>query len=161
MMRRITLAVLAAVGLIPGLASANATAQFQVSATVVNTCTIAGPTGNAVTFSSWNNLASAQQTSTLTVACTKNNAAGYPISLDSANGWVLKNAGDAVTVAYAIYQPDANGGAATTTAWNATNKYTYSPTTSAAKTLTFTTVLQPADVQAGTYTDTVTATIYF
>jgi spore coat protein U-like protein len=158
-MRRIVLAVLAAVTLFPGAARAgSASTTFTVTATVTNNCTITGPAGNNVTFGSWDMSAAKSVTGVLTVACTK--GASYSMTLASANGWTMKGAGtDALT--YLIYQPDASGNAATTTQWDATHAYSYASTSRAAKGLTLTATVQPGDVAAGAFTDTVTATINF
>lgn len=154
-MRRIVLAVLAAVALVPGAAHAGtATAVFTVNATVTNNCTISAPV--SVNFASWDMTAATSVTGVLTVACTK--GAGYSMTLASANAWTMKAGTDALT--YVIYQPKADGSADTTIQWNAT-PYTYTSTTRAPKGLTFTASVQPQDVPAGAYTDTVTATINF
>jgi spore coat protein U-like protein len=154
-MRRIVLAVLAAVALVPGAARAlTATATFTVNATVTNHCTISAPA--SVNFASWDMAATTSVTGVLTVACTK--GASYSMTLASANAWTMKGASDAL--AYVIYQPKADGSADTTTQWN-TTPYSYTSTSRAAKGLTFTASVQPQDVAAGAYSDTVTATINF
>ena len=154
-MRRIALAVLAALTLVPSAARANATTTFTVNATVTNNCTISAPA--SVNFASWDMAAATSVTGVLTVACTK--GASYSMTLASANAWTMKGAGtDALT--YVIYQPKADGSADTTTQWN-TTPYSYTSTSRAAKGLTFTASVQPQDVAAGAYSDTVTATINF
>ncbi len=155
-MRRIVLAVLAAAALVPGAARAgNATATFTVNATVTNNCTISAPA--SFTFGSWDMSSAASVNGVLTVACTK--GASYAMTLASANAWTMTGAADALP--YVIYQPDASGNAATTTPWDATHAYSYPSTSRAAKGLTFTAIVQPGDVAAGAYSDTVTATINF
>ena len=155
-MRRIALAVLAAVALVPGAARAGSdSTSFTVNATVTNHCTISGP--GSVTFPSWDMANPTSVTGVLTVACTK--GASYSMVLTSANAWTMKGTGtDALT--YVIYQPKADGSADTTTQWN-TTPYSYTSTSRAAKGLTFTASVQPQDVAAGAYSDTVTATINF
>ncbi|HEX7624118.1 MAG TPA: spore coat protein U domain-containing protein [Anaeromyxobacteraceae bacterium] len=153
-MRRLVLAVVAA-ALVPGAARAGtATATFNVNATVTKNCTITGP--GSVTFPSWDMTGPTDVTGKLTVACTK--GASYSMTLASDNAWTMKGTSDAL--AYVIFQPKADGSADTSIQWNTTS-YSYSPTSRTAKDLIFTARVQPQDVAAGAYTDTVTATINF
>jgi spore coat protein U-like protein len=156
-MRRTLFAALAALALAPLAArAATATATFQVTATVQNSCTLSAPA--TVSFGSWDMAAAKSVTGVLTVACTK--GASYAMTLASANGWTLNGSG-ADKLTYVIYQPDAAGAGATTTQWDATHAYSYVSASRAAKGLTLTATVQPGDVAAGNYSDTVTATINF
>ena len=159
-MRRTLYAVLAAVALAPLAAhAATATATFTVTATVTNVCKIAVPAN--VTFAAFDVTGPAQTaTNTVNVNCTK--GAAYNVTMASANSWTL-NAGAPSTdkLPYVIYQPDASGNAAQTTAWDATHAWAFTSTSNATKALVMTVKVSPADVAAGSYTDTVTATVNF
>lgn len=159
-MRRIAvaaLAVLAVLALVPAAALAGtATAgPMTVTATVSNNCTISLPAAVSVATDT---LTDVSTTGAVSVTCTK--GASYTVTLTSANSWTLKNGGN--TLNYVIFQPDATGAAATTTQWNAANAWAGTSTTRAsAKVLTFTVQIPAQDAIAGTYNDTVNATINF
>lgn len=156
-MRRIALAVLGALALVPAAVHAGqaTSGPMTVTATVSNNCTISLPAAVSVATDT---LTTVSTTSAVNVTCTK--GASYTVTLASTNAWTLKNGSNVLT--YVIYQPDATGAAATTTPWDATHAWSGTSVTRAtAKALNFTVEIPAQDAIAGTYSDTVSATVNF
>lgn len=143
--------------LAPAAFAATVDTSFQVSITVQNSCTIAATplvfpdvTGNIP--------ANHDATATLTVTC--NDGAAYAVGLSNGtNGNRLMNAGGAQNVAYELYS-DA-GHSSRWGALNTTEEVGGIGTNSAQAMTVFGRIASSQSVAAGTYTDTVTATIEF
>lgn len=155
-MRRIALSVLGALALAPAAARAGqaTSGPMTVTATVSNNCTISLPAAVSVATDT---LSDASTTAAVSVACTKGTS--YAVTLASANAWTLKSGATALN--YVVYQPKADGSADTSQQWDASHAWSGLSAGRAAKALTFTLVVPAQDVAAGTYTDSVTATVNF
>jgi spore coat protein U-like protein len=142
--------------------AATTTAQFTVSATVLKTCRISA---TDLAFGDYDPEATAAKdaSSTITVRCTKNTT--YNVGLNAGNGSGAtvtdrKMTGpNGATLNYGLYRD-----AARTTNWGNTAGTDTEPGTGTGATQTFTVYGRiPADqwVEAGSYTDTITATITY
>lgn len=133
--------------------AASATSQFTVTATVLTACTI---TSANITANYDPNLATPTTApGSVTLHCT--NGTGYGVGLSSSNGWTMVSGGNALH--YEIFK------GATTTPWTNTGSGVVSGSAQAFATpivLAATASIPPGqDVPAGTYVDTVTATVTF
>jgi len=162
--RHIAAAVLTALaGLGSGeLADANATGTFQVSVTIQATCTIAT---NALSFGTATAGQAGQVTANTTFSVTCPNALAYTIGLQSLNAGgnvglgSMKNGGNAI--AYNLYQNSTN-----TTPWGNTAPNLVGGTgTGAAVSSTVYGLIGAGAIAAadpaGSYTDTVTVTVFY
>jgi len=149
------------VGLAQSTVSATtATSTFAVSATVSANCTIAA---GALAFTPYdpvvaNATANLDQTSTITVACTKGSTG--VVSLDNgvnASGTIRRMKAGTNFLTYEMYSDSGR-----TTVWNATNTVSYTALTKATTGVTlYGRVPAGQDVPVGSYTDSVVATITF
>lgn len=141
------------------LNAATQTSSFTVSASVTANCTISAA---ALAFGAYdpvvaNASANLDQTSTITVACTKGTSAS--VSLDSgvnySSGRRMKAGSN-----YLGYEMYSDSGRSTV--WDTTNTVAYSAASKASTGLTvYGRVAAGQDVPAGSYSDTVVATITF
>jgi spore coat protein U-like protein len=143
-----------AVTLVPRAAdAATATSSFTVTANVATACTIA----SADITANYDPNAAAATTApgSVTLRCTK--GTGYGVGLTSAHAWTMVSGANALN--YSILQ------GSTTTPWNNTGAGIVSGSAVAFGTpivLLATASIPPGqDVPAGTYVDTVTATVTF
>ncbi|MBN3758537.1 spore coat protein U domain-containing protein [Paraburkholderia sp. Tr-20389] len=145
------------------LTAPNSAFSFTVSANVINDCTIASTNINFGTAGVLNSTLTA--TGTLTVACTKNDA--YSISLSPGAGSgasvadrVMTRSGGTDKVHYQLYQ-----NASYSLPWgdgtNGTTALTGTGTGSSQSITVYARVLPQTTPQAGTYIDTVIATITY
>jgi spore coat protein U-like protein len=137
-----------------------ATSSFAVQASVTANCTISAATLN---FGSYdpvvtNAAANLDQTSTITVACTKGSTG--VVSLDNgvnASGVIRRMKSGANFLTYEMYNDSARS-----VVWNATNTVSYTAASKATSPLTlYGRVTGGQDVPVGSYADTVVATITF
>lgn len=141
----------------PAAFAATTDTTFQVSITVQNSCTI-GATPLVFPAVTGNIPANHDATATLTVTC--NNGAAYAVGLnDGTNGTRLMNAGGTQNVSYELYSDAAHGNR--WGALNTTEKVGGIGTNAAQAMTVFGRIPTGQSVAAGTYTDTVTATIEF
>ncbi len=143
--------------------AATATSSFLVTAVVSANCTISS---NPLAFGAYdpvvtNAVANLDQTSTLTVACTKGSSAAVSLNLGTHSTGTTRRMQHSVTatefLTYELYTS-----AARTTVWNTTNTVAYNAASKAASTLTvFGRVPANQDIAIGNYADSVTATITF
>jgi spore coat protein U domain-containing protein, fimbrial subunit CupE1/2/3/6 len=140
--------------------AATATSSFAVTATVAANCTISA---GALAFGSYdpvvaNAAANLDQTSTITVACTKGSTAA--VSLDNganASGSTRRMKAGANYLTYEMYNDSGR-----TTVWNTSNTVSYTAASKAASALTlYGRVAAGQDIPTGSYSDTVVATITF
>ena len=140
--------------------AATDTSSFAVTATVAANCTISA---GALAFGSYdpvvtNASADLDQTSTITVACTKGSSAA--VSLDdgvNASGSTRRMKAGADYLDYEMYSDSGR-----TTVWNTSNTVSYAATSKAPASLTlYGRVAAGQDVPTGSYSDTVVATITF
>jgi spore coat protein U-like protein len=140
--------------------AATATSSFTVSATVSANCSIAA---GALAFGSYDPVAAnastdLDQTSTITVACTKGSTG--VVSLDNgsnASGSTRRMKAGANYLSYEMYND-----AGRSTVWNATNTVSYTAASKASTGLTlYGRVASGQDIPVGSYSDTVVATITF
>lgn len=157
-MKTKTLALAAVVMLMSGLAWAQqqASDQFQVLATVINTCEISAP--NDLNFGNYNPLDPnhVDQTVTFQVRCTRNTPNVWVGLNDGVNGTRFMASGTNL-LDYELYQDTGR-----TTVWGntQTDGVPYNPTNSGWYTMTvYGRLFALQDVPAGSYADTVTATI--
>jgi spore coat protein U-like protein len=157
--------VAALVAAFVGMAQSNlqattATSSFAVTASVTANCTIAA---GALTFGAYdpvvaNASTNLDQTSTITVACTKGSTG--VVSLDNGtnfSGGARRMKAGANFLTYEMYNDSAR-----TTVWNATNTVSYTAASKATSPLTlYGRVPSGQDVPVGSYSDTVVATITF
>jgi spore coat protein U-like protein len=150
--------------LAPRLDAGTATANLAISATVPTNCTI---TGGTVAFGAYDPLVTnatteLDGTGTFTMSCTKGTAATVSLGLGSNASGSTRNMKITPTgtdlLTYELYTSSAR-----TTVWNATNTMAYTSTSKATvNTMTvYGKVLPGQDVSAGSYADTVVATITF
>jgi spore coat protein U-like protein len=154
--------------LVTGLAgdttkAATATASFGVTASVAANCSISA---GALGFGGYDPLsanasAALDQTSTLTVACTKGTSASVSLDLGTHASGTTRRMQHASTatefLSYELYTT-----AARNTVWNSTNTVAYSAASKAPSSLTvYGQVAGGQDVASGNYSDTVVATITF
>jgi spore coat protein U-like protein len=137
-----------------------ATSTFAVSATVSANCTISA---GALAFTPYdpvvaNAVTNLDQTSTITVACTKGSTG--VVSLDNgvnASGTIRRMKAGANFLTYEMYSDSGH-----TTVWNATNTVSYTALSKATTGVTlYGRVPAGQDVPVGSYTDSVVATITF
>jgi len=144
------------------LADANATGNFQVSITIVGTCTIAA---NPLAFGTVSTGTSGNANASANLSVTCPTGLPYNIGLQSVNaggsggGGTMKSG--ALTLAYNLYQNAGN-----TTAWGntvGTNTVALTGTNAAQTQVVYGQVLQAAAnaAAAGAYTDTVTVTVFY
>ena len=140
--------------------AATATSSFTVSASVSANCTISA---GALAFGAYdpvvaNASANLDQTSTITVACTK--GASASVALDNGGNFSSGRRmtdGSSNFLTYEIYS-----NAGRTTVWNSSAPVSYTAASKAASSLTvYGRVAGGQDVPAGSYSDTVVATITF
>ena len=139
--------------------AATQTSSFTVSASVTANCTISAA---ALAFGAYdpvvaNASANLDQTSTITVACTKGTSAS--VSLDSgvnySSGRRMKAGSN-----YLGYEMYSDSGRSTV--WDSTNTVAYNAASKSSTDLTvYGRVAAGQDVPAGSYSDTVVATITF
>ena len=138
----------------------SATSGFTVSATVSANCTISS---GALAFGAYdpvvaNASTNLDQTSTITVACTKGSTS--TVSLDNgsnASGSTRRMKSGTVYLTYEMYNDSARS-----VVWNSTNTVSYTAASKAATGLTlYGRVAAGQDVPSGSYTDSVVATINF
>ena len=140
-------------------AAGTATSSFAVSASVTANCTISA---GALAFSAYdpvvtNAAANLDQTSTITVACTKGATASVALDngVNFSGGRRMKSGTD-----YLGYEMYSDSGRSTV--WNSTAPVAYTAASKAASSLTvYGRVAAGQDVPAGSYSDTVVATITF
>ena len=154
--------------LVAGLAgqtteAATATASFGVTASVAANCSISAA---ALAFGGYdpvstNASAALDQTSTLSVACTKGTSATVSLDLGThATGATRRMQHSSTATEFLTYELYTT--AARTTVWNTTNTVAYSAASKAASSLTvYGQVAGGQDVATGNYSDTVVATITF
>ena len=140
-------------------AAGTATSSFTVSASVTANCTIAA---GALAFGPYDPVSAnastdLDQTSTITVACTKGSTG--IVSLDNgvnfSGGRRMKAGANFLT--YEMYSDSGR-----TTVWNASNTVSYTAASKASTGLTlYGRVAAGQDVPVGAYSDTVVATISF
>src|SRR5688572_30582421 len=144
--------------------AATATANLSVTATVINNCVISTA---AVAFGNYdpvgaNAAADLDATGTVTIACTKGSTATIGLGLGSnASGAVRRMTdGSGNFLTYELYQEVAE-----TTVWGTAGGALLSPAAAASKAArNFTVYGEVAanqDITAGSYTDTVVATVNF
>jgi spore coat protein U-like protein len=140
--------------------AATATSSFAVTASVTANCTISA---GALAFGAYdpvvaNASTNLDQTSTITVACTKGSTG--TVSLDNGtnfSGGLRRMKAGANFLNYEMYNDSAR-----TTVWNATNTVSYTAASKATSSLTlYGRVPSGQDVPVGSYSDTVVATITF
>ena len=155
---------LVAAGYSATASAATATANLSVSATVTNNCTISTA---ALAFGSYDPVvahasANLDGTGTVTVACTKGAVATVGLGLGSnASGTIRRMTNGATEyLTYELYQDSGR-----TTVWANSGAGLYSPGAAPSKTArNFTVygrVASNQDVTAGSYNDTVVATVNF
>jgi spore coat protein U-like protein len=146
------------------VSAATATANLGVSATVTNNCTISTA---ALAFGSYdpvvaNASTNLDGTGTVTVACTKGASATIGLGLGSNASGSTRRMGDGATnyLTYELYQDSGR-----TTVWGNAGAGLLSPAAAPSKAArNFTVygrVTSNQDVPAGTYNDTVVATVNF
>jgi spore coat protein U-like protein len=157
-------AVLAATGMVKPVAAATATANLSVTATVTNNCSIST---TAVAFGSYDPVvthasAPLDGTGTVIVACTKGAVATVGLGLgNNVNGSTrrLKDSGTNY-LTYELYRDSGR-----TTVWGNSGSGLLAPGAAPSKTArTFTVygrVASNQDIPAGSYADTVVATVNF
>jgi spore coat protein U-like protein len=145
------------------LEAATATASFNVTANVAANCTIvAGSLG----FGSYDPVGAhastpLNQTSTITVACTKGTSATVSLDLGThASGSTRRMQSGTTTTEFLAYELYTTG--AHSVVWNTTNTVAYNATSKASSNLTVHgSVAGGQDVEVATYSDTIVATITF
>ena len=145
------------------LEAAAATASFSVTANVTANCTIvAGDLG----FGSYdpvvaNATSPLDQTSTLTVACTKGTNAAVSLNLGThTSGSTRRMQSGSTATEFLNYELYTTG--AHSVVWNTTNTVAYTATSKASSNLTVHgRVAAGQDVETGNYSDTIVATITF
>jgi spore coat protein U domain-containing protein, fimbrial subunit CupE1/2/3/6 len=145
------------------LEAAQATASFNVTASVAANCTIVA---GALGFGSYdpvvaNASSPLDQTSTITVACTKGTNATVSLNLGTHTSGSTRRMQSGTTatefLAYELYTTSGYG-----TVWNATNTVAYNATSKASSALTvYGRVAGGQDVETASYSDTIVATITF
>jgi spore coat protein U-like protein len=154
---------------LPAFAAGSASANLAVSASVANNCTIST---TAVSFGTYDPLSAVDTDSTgsVTITCTKGTSA--TIALDTgahASGATRRmDDGSGNVLSYELYHPanlNPGAGAAYTTVWGAAGGNLFAPAAAPSKaSRTFTVsgrIAAGQDVAAGSYTDTVQATVNF
>lgn len=155
-------ALVAGLGVVaqPTVEAATATSSFTVSASVSANCTIAA---GALAFGAYdpvvaNAAANLDQTSTITVACTKGSTG--VIQLDNGvnvSGTTRRMKSGANFLTYEMYND-----AGRTVIWNASNTVSYTAASKATTGITlYGRVAAGQDIPVGAYADTVIATITF
>lgn len=147
----------------PTLEAAPQTASFNVTANVAANCTIvAGSLG----FGSYdpvvaNASSPLDQTSTITVACTKGTSATVSLDLGThTSGSTRRMQSGTTATEYLAYELYTTSGHATV--WNTTNTVAYNATSKASSSLTVHgRVAGGQDVETANYSDTIVATITF
>jgi len=140
--------------------AATATSSFAVSASVTANCTISAGT---LAFGAYdpvvaNASANLDQTSTISVACTKGATAS--VALDNGSNFSGGRRMKSGTTDFLGYEMYSDSGRATV--WNSTAPVAYTATSKAASSLTvYGRVAAGQDVPAGSYSDTVIATVTF
>jgi spore coat protein U-like protein len=144
----------------PSIDAATANSNFTVSASVSANCTISA---GALAFGAYdpvvtNAAADLDQTSTITVACTKGSTGVVSLNNGSnASGTTRRMKSGTDFLTYEMYNDSGR-----TTVWNATNTVSYTAASKATTGLTlYGRVPQGQDVPVGSYSDTVQATITF
>jgi spore coat protein U-like protein len=145
------------------LDAATAIASFNVTANVTANCTIvAGNLG----FGSYDPVVAQaasplDQTSTLTVACTKGTNAAVSLDLGThASGSTRRMQSGTTATEFLTYELYTTG--AHSVVWNTTNTVAYAATSKASSDLTvYGRVAAGQDVETGNYSDTIVATITF
>jgi spore coat protein U-like protein len=159
--------VAASIAVVGNARGATATSNLTVSATVAANCTIST---TAVAFGTYDTLGSGNLdgTGTVSIACTKGTAPTITLG-NGANysGGRRMNAGSEY-ITYELYQPSSTtpgAACAYTQAWNASGGGIFTPTAAPSKASRSYNVCGRAtlgqDVGAGSYTDTVVATVNF
>jgi spore coat protein U-like protein len=145
------------------LEAATATASLGVTANVTANCTIAA--GN-LGFGSYDPVVAQaasplDQTSTLTVACTKGTNAAVSLDLGThASGSTRRMQSGSTATEFLTYELYTTG--AHSVVWNTTNTVAYTATSKASSDLTvYGRVAAGQDVETGNYSDTIVATITF
>jgi spore coat protein U-like protein len=142
----------------------SATASMAVSATVINNCTISTA---AVAFGSYdpvvaNASANLDSTGSITIACTKGATATIGLNAGGNSSGSTRRLADGASnyLTYEIYKDSSR-----TSVWGDSGADLYSPPAAPNKSpRTFTAyarVTSNQDVPAGSYTDTITATVNF
>lgn len=159
--RTATLGLLVGAALVfgSGVASAQSspqTASITVTATVVNSCTITGAT---IAFTSYNPLSASNVTAdaSLGVRCTKGATPRLTLNGGTGGDWTMAGP-DGAELPYVLYQNSTHA-----TAWTTSNSQGWTAT-GLGKTddvRVYGVIPAGADVPAGSYSDTVTATIVF
>jgi spore coat protein U-like protein len=144
----------------PTIEAGSANSNFTVSASVSANCTISA---GALAFGAYdpvvtNAAADLDQTSTITVACTKGSTGTVSLNNGSnASGSTRRMKSGTDFLNYEMYSDSGR-----TTVWNATNTVSYTAASKATTGLTlYGRVPQGQDVPVGSYSDTVQATITF
>jgi spore coat protein U-like protein len=145
------------------LEAATATASFGVTANVNANCTISAAT---LAFGSYDPVVTnastpLDQTSTLTVACTKGTSAAVSLDVGThASGSTRRMQHSVTATEFLTYEMYTS--AARTTVWDSTNTVAYSASSKAPSSLTvYGRVAAGQDVATGSYSDSVVATITF
>jgi spore coat protein U-like protein len=144
-------------------AATTQTASFNVTANVTANCTIVA---GALGFGSYdpvvaNASSPLDQTSTITVACTKGTNATVSLDLGTHTSGSTRRMQSGTTatefLAYELYTTSGHA-----TVWNTTNTVAYSATSKASSSLTvYGRVVGGQDVETANYSDTIVATITF
>jgi spore coat protein U-like protein len=150
-------------GMAAPAAAATATANLTITATVTNNCTI---TTAPVAFGSYdpvvaNAATNLDSTGTVTVACTKGATATVGLSLGSNATGATRRLNDGVSfLTYELYQD-----AARTTVWGDAGAGLFSTGAAPSKAprdfTVYGQIIAAQDVPAGSYSDTVVATVNF
>jgi spore coat protein U-like protein len=161
-----TAAVVGAVCVLGGTAvqAGSASSSLSVSATVVNNCTI---TTAALAFGTYdpvgaNTSASLDATGTVSISCTKGAATTIGLGLGSNASGSTRRLSDGASnfLTYEMYQDSGR-----TTVWGATGGALFTPPAAPSKALrgfaVYGRISGGQDVPAGSYADTVTATVNF
>ncbi len=158
-----TASIVAALAVTAGAQAGTDTTTFNVTITVTSTCDIhTGPTTNVAFGSVASSATNVSATSALTVNCTSQTP--YTVALDNGQhgsaGPVRAMQNGSNTVGYQLYQDAAHSQVWGSTTGTGGNVYAGTGSGSA-QTLTVHGLVSSANSPAGSYTDTVTATVSY